>query len=142
MLHSKEEGTVVDIINDKMVLVDVGGTKFPVYLDQIDFPYFHRFTKKQTPLPPKRTPGEEVGAGVHKKYGADEHGQVNERAQAGKQAEGDKKTAREMRKNDVMSQPERKRREERLFGDPRLQHVDIHDELNAFPHQEQSQQYP
>ncbi len=38
LLHSKEEGTVLDIINDKMVLVEVGGTKFPVYLDQIDFP--------------------------------------------------------------------------------------------------------
>ncbi|MGN7723917.1 Smr/MutS family protein [Chitinophaga sp. 22620] len=60
MLHSKEEGTVVDIINDKMVMVEVGGTKFPVYLDQIDFPYFHRFSKKTAPLPPKRTPGEEI----------------------------------------------------------------------------------
>ncbi|WP_119080263.1 Smr/MutS family protein [Chitinophaga alhagiae] len=60
MLHSKEEGTVVDIINDKMVMVEVGGTSFPVYLDQIDFPYFHRFTQKKAPLPPKRTPGEEI----------------------------------------------------------------------------------
>ncbi len=60
LLHSKEEGTVVDIINDKMVLVEVGGTNFPVYLDQIDFPYFHRFTQKKAPLPPKRTPGEEI----------------------------------------------------------------------------------
>ncbi|RPE08393.1 hypothetical protein EGT74_15195 [Chitinophaga lutea] len=60
MLHSKEEGTVVDIINDKMVMVEVGGTSFPVYLDQIDFPYFHRFTQKKAPLPKQRTPGEEI----------------------------------------------------------------------------------
>ncbi len=60
LLHSKEEGTVLDIINDKMVLVEVSGTKFPVYLDQIDFPYFHRFTQKQAPPAPKRTPGEEI----------------------------------------------------------------------------------
>lgn len=60
LLHSKEEGTVIDIINDKMVMVEVSGTSFPVYLDQIDFPYFHRFTQKQAPLPPKRTPGEEI----------------------------------------------------------------------------------
>lgn len=60
MLHSKEEGTVVDIINDQMVMVEVGGTSFPVYLDQIDFPYFHRFTQKKAPLPRQRTPGEEI----------------------------------------------------------------------------------
>ncbi|SIN82213.1 Smr/MutS family protein [Chitinophaga niabensis] len=60
LLHSKEEGTVVDIMGDDMVLVEVGKSTFPVYLDQIDFPYFHRFTKGKTPLPPKRTPGEEI----------------------------------------------------------------------------------
>lgn len=60
LLHSKEEGTVVDIINDKMVMVEINGTSFPVYLDQIDFPYFHRFSQKKDPLPPKRTPGEEI----------------------------------------------------------------------------------
>lgn len=60
LLHSKEEGTVVDIINDKMVMVEINGTSFPVYLDQIDFPYFHRFSQKKGPLPPKRTPGEEI----------------------------------------------------------------------------------
>lgn len=47
MLHSNEEGQIVDIINDKMVLVDVDGVKFPVYMDQIDFPYFKRFTEKK-----------------------------------------------------------------------------------------------
>ncbi len=37
VLHSKEEGTVVDIINDKMVMIDVDNVRFPVYMDQIDF---------------------------------------------------------------------------------------------------------
>jgi hypothetical protein len=47
LLHSNEEGDVVDIINDKMLLVDVGGVKFPVYMDQVDFPYFKRFSEKK-----------------------------------------------------------------------------------------------
>jgi hypothetical protein len=47
VLHSNEEGEVVDIINDKMVLIDVDGVRFPVYMDQIDFPYFKRFTEKK-----------------------------------------------------------------------------------------------
>ena len=46
ILHSQEEGEVVDIINDKMVLIDVEGVRFPVYMDQIDFPYFKRFSEK------------------------------------------------------------------------------------------------
>jgi hypothetical protein len=47
ILHSNEEGQIVDFINDKMVTVDVNGVRFPVYLDQIDFPYFKRFTEKK-----------------------------------------------------------------------------------------------
>ncbi|MFZ8278351.1 hypothetical protein ACO1KY_14530, partial [Staphylococcus aureus] len=47
VLHSNEEGKVVEIINDKMVMIEVRGVKFPAYMDQIDFPYFHRFTKKK-----------------------------------------------------------------------------------------------
>ena len=47
VLHSNEEGKVVEIINDKMVLIEVRGVKFPAYMDQIDFPYFYRFTKKK-----------------------------------------------------------------------------------------------
>ena len=46
ILHSKEQGEVVDIINEKMVLIDVEGVRFPVYMDQIDFPYFKRFSEK------------------------------------------------------------------------------------------------
>ena len=47
VLHSNDEGEVVDIINEKMVLVDVKGIQFPAYIDQIDFPYFKRFTEKK-----------------------------------------------------------------------------------------------
>jgi Smr domain len=47
LLHSNEEGQVVDIINDKMLLVQVKGVSFPVYMDQVDFPYFKRFTEKK-----------------------------------------------------------------------------------------------
>ena len=38
---------MVDIINDKMLMVDVQGVSFPVYMDQVDFPYFKRFTEKK-----------------------------------------------------------------------------------------------
>ncbi|MER3499303.1 MAG: hypothetical protein C4308_12070 [Chitinophagaceae bacterium] len=48
LLHSNEEGEVIDIINDKMVMVDVNGVKFPAYTDQIDFPYFRQFTQKKS----------------------------------------------------------------------------------------------
>lgn len=46
LLHSGEEGEIVDFINRQMALVEVDGIRFPVYLDQVDFPYFQRFTKK------------------------------------------------------------------------------------------------
>ena len=48
VLHSNEEGEVVEIISDKMVLIDVDGVRFPVYMDQIDFPYFKRFSEKRS----------------------------------------------------------------------------------------------
>jgi len=47
ILHTNEEGKVVEIISNKMLLVEVRGVRFPVYTDQVDFPYFKRFTKKQ-----------------------------------------------------------------------------------------------
>jgi hypothetical protein len=46
VVHSNDEGKVIEIINDKMVLIEVKGVKFPAYMDQIDFPYFKRFTQK------------------------------------------------------------------------------------------------
>lgn len=49
VLHSNEEAEVVEMINDKMVMVEVRGVKFPAYIDQLDFPYFKRFTEKKKP---------------------------------------------------------------------------------------------
>jgi hypothetical protein len=51
VLHTKEEGNVVEIISDQMVLIEVRGIRFPAYMDQIDFPYFDRFTKKNVYQP-------------------------------------------------------------------------------------------
>ena len=48
MLHSDEEGTVVDFINDKMIMIEVNGVQYPAYMDQIDFPYFKMFSQKKT----------------------------------------------------------------------------------------------
>lgn len=45
--HSNEEGEVVDIINDTMVMVEVKGVQFPAYIDQLDFPYFKQFSEKK-----------------------------------------------------------------------------------------------
>ena len=53
ILHSNEEGEVVEIINEQMVTVEVDGVQFPVYTDQIDFPYFKRFTEKKIVFPKK-----------------------------------------------------------------------------------------
>ena len=53
VLHSNEEGEIVEFINEKMVMVEVRGVRFPVYMDQIDFPYFKRFTGKKKIIPPK-----------------------------------------------------------------------------------------
>ena len=51
---SYDEGRVLSIINDEMVMIEVKGVKFPAYLDQIDFPYFKRFSeKKLVPEKPK-----------------------------------------------------------------------------------------
>lgn len=53
VLHTNEEGKIVEIINDKMVMIEVRGVKFPSYIDQIDFPYFKRFTEKKKVQPKK-----------------------------------------------------------------------------------------
>lgn len=47
ILHSNEEAVVTDIINNKMLMVDVKGVSFPVFMDQVDFPYFKRFSEKK-----------------------------------------------------------------------------------------------
>lgn len=47
VLHSDEEGVVVDFINEKMVMIEVRGVRFPAYMDQIDFPYFKLFSEQR-----------------------------------------------------------------------------------------------
>ncbi len=49
-----EDGKVVEIINEKMVMIEVKGVRFPAYMDQIDFPYFKMFTQKK-PVEKKKT---------------------------------------------------------------------------------------
>ena len=47
VLLTEEEGKVVEIMNEKMVMIEVKGVQFPAYMDQIDFPYFKMFTEKR-----------------------------------------------------------------------------------------------
>jgi len=47
VLHSQEEGEIIEIMNAEMVLIEVDKVRFPVYMDQIDFPYFKRFSQKK-----------------------------------------------------------------------------------------------
>lgn len=44
--YSNDDGVVREIINDKMVLVEVRGVKFPVYNDQLNYPYFKMFSQQ------------------------------------------------------------------------------------------------
>jgi Smr domain len=60
LTHSGEEGEIVEFINKDMAIVDVNGVRFPVYLDQIDFPYFQRFTAKPEVKPKKKVFIDEV----------------------------------------------------------------------------------
>ena len=55
VLHSNEEGHIIEIMNKEMVMIEVRGVKFPAYMDQIDFPYFKRFTQKKL-FPEKAAP--------------------------------------------------------------------------------------
>jgi Smr domain len=47
VLLTNEDGKVVQIMNEKMVMIEVKGVRFPAYMDQIDFPYFKMFTQKK-----------------------------------------------------------------------------------------------
>lgn len=66
LLHSGEEGIIVEELNKEMVKVDVNGVIFPVYIDQIDFSYFKNFTehklsaKKQKIIPGEFLPVEKT----------------------------------------------------------------------------------
>ena len=48
VLLTGEEGKVVEIMNEKMIMIEVKGVLFPAYMDQVDFPYFKMFTEKKT----------------------------------------------------------------------------------------------
>jgi DNA-nicking Smr family endonuclease len=56
LLHSGEEGRITDFINREMVMVEVQGVSFPVFMDQIDFPYFRDFTRKTEQQKPAGLP--------------------------------------------------------------------------------------
>lgn len=58
--HSGEVGTIVNFINKDMAVVEVDGVKFPVFLDQINYPYFKQFSKKAEPAPKPKTYIEDV----------------------------------------------------------------------------------
>ena len=47
VLLTNEEGRVVEVMNEKMVMIEVKGVRFPAYMDQIDFPYFKMFSEKK-----------------------------------------------------------------------------------------------
>lgn len=47
VMLTNEEGEVLEVLSEKMVLVEVRGVKFPAYTDQLDFPYFKRFSSKK-----------------------------------------------------------------------------------------------
>jgi Smr domain len=47
VLHSNEDGIVIDIINEKMVMVEVRDVRFPAYTDQLDYPYFKQFSQQK-----------------------------------------------------------------------------------------------
>lgn len=57
-----EEGTVTDFIGKDMLEVEVGGTHFPVYMDDVDHPYLKWFTEKNKQVkkssPPEQLPVE------------------------------------------------------------------------------------
>ena len=53
---TNEEGKIIEFIDDSMALVEVRGVRFPANINQLDFPYFHRFSKKKTaPLKKDKT---------------------------------------------------------------------------------------
>lgn len=55
VLLTKEEGKIIERINEETVVVEVRGVKFPAHVKQLDFPYFHRFSKpKQVTKKPEK----------------------------------------------------------------------------------------
>jgi hypothetical protein len=57
VLATGEKGEVVEWINKKMLTIRVDNIEFPVYSDQINFPYYDDFTKPKEIIPKKSTAG-------------------------------------------------------------------------------------
>lgn len=57
VLATGEKGEVLEWINKKMLTIRVGQVEFPVYADQINFPYFDEFTKPKEIMPKKSASG-------------------------------------------------------------------------------------
>jgi hypothetical protein len=58
-----EEGIVMAYINPQMLEVEVNGTTFPVYADEVDHPYLKWFTEKKKPVAksaPEQLPVERI----------------------------------------------------------------------------------
>ncbi len=72
-----EEGRVVSYVNNEMIEVEVGGTHFPVFMDEVDHPYLKWFTEKkkktapvvrlaeQIPVEQKQTISAHLASGFH-----------------------------------------------------------------------------
>ena len=57
VLATGEKGEVIEWINKKMLTIRVDGVEFPVYADQIDFPYYDDFSKPKEIMPKKSAAG-------------------------------------------------------------------------------------
>lgn len=51
--QTNEDGKVVEIINEQMIMIEVRGVRFPAYADQVEYPYFKMFTQKIVPAKKK-----------------------------------------------------------------------------------------
>ena len=64
LLHSKEEGLIVEILDKEMLLVEVQGVQFPVFTDQVDFPYYYQFSSLHKKAKIPATPTQKNNATV------------------------------------------------------------------------------
>lgn len=62
-----EEGRVAEILNKEMIEVEVGGTHFPVFLDEVEHPYLKWFTEQRKVKPPVPKHLDHIPVEQHKK---------------------------------------------------------------------------
>jgi hypothetical protein len=65
-----EEGRVVSYVNNEMIEVEVGGTHFPVFMDEVDHPYLKWFTEKRKKVAPVVKLAEHIPVEQQKSIGA------------------------------------------------------------------------